>query len=76
MAPSSKTPSDNPSSLSHKILVALATYNECENIGRLYPAIRAILPNADILVIDDNSPDGTGNKVSALSQADPMLHLI
>ena len=76
MAPSSKTPSDNPSTLSHKILVALATYNECENIGRLYPAIRAILPNADILVIDDNSPDGTGNKVSALSQADPRLHLI
>ncbi len=76
MAPTSIIPSGNPSTLSHKILVALATYNERENIGRLYPAIRAILPNAEILVIDDNSPDGTGNIVATFCQSDPMLHLI
>jgi dolichol-phosphate mannosyltransferase len=42
------------------ILVALATYNEIENLPSLVEAIRAHLPDADVLVVDDNSPDGTG----------------
>lgn len=76
MLPTPTEPINTSFALGHKVLVALATYNECENIGRLYPAIRAIVPNADILVIDDNSPDGTGNRVATLAQADPSLHLI
>ena len=43
-----------------KTLVAIATYNEIENLPRLAEAIRHHLPDVDILVIDDNSPDGTG----------------
>lgn len=43
-----------------KILVAVATYNEIENLPRLLDAIRRQLPEASLLVIDDNSPDGTG----------------
>ncbi len=42
------------------ILVALATYNEIENLPSLVDAIHAELPLADVLVVDDNSPDGTG----------------
>jgi dolichol-phosphate mannosyltransferase len=42
------------------LLVALATYNEIENLPSLVAAIRAQLPDADVLVVDDNSPDGTG----------------
>jgi len=42
------------------ILVALATYNELENLPSLVEAIRRELPDADVLVVDDNSPDGTG----------------
>ncbi len=42
------------------ILIALATYNEIENLPTLVAAIRAQLPDADVLVVDDNSPDGTG----------------
>lgn len=42
------------------ILVALATYNEIENLPSLAAAIRTHLPDADVLVVDDNSPDGTG----------------
>ena len=42
------------------LLVALATYNEIENLPTLVAAIRAQLPDADVLVVDDNSPDGTG----------------
>lgn len=42
------------------LLVALATYNEIENLPTLVAAIHAQLPEADVLVVDDNSPDGTG----------------
>ena len=44
----------------HKTLVAIATYNERDNVHRLVEAIRQALPNTDILIIDDGSPDGTG----------------
>src|SRR3954454_15761977 len=43
-----------------RVLVALATYNEIENLPSLLDEIRRVLPEVDILVIDDNSPDGTG----------------
>ncbi len=42
------------------ILVAIATYNEIENLPSLVEAIHRELPTADVLVVDDNSPDGTG----------------
>lgn len=41
-------------------LVALATYNELDNLPSLVEAIHAQLPSAELLVVDDNSPDGTG----------------
>lgn len=43
-----------------RLLVALATYNEIGNLPHLIAVIRDALPAADILVVDDNSPDGTG----------------
>ena len=43
-----------------RTLVALATYNELENLPSLIDAIEQALPDADLLVVDDNSPDGTG----------------
>jgi dolichol-phosphate mannosyltransferase len=46
---------DSPS-----VLVALATYNEIENLPRLVEEILEKLPAVDVLVVDDNSPDGTG----------------
>ncbi|MGI9427084.1 MAG: polyprenol monophosphomannose synthase [Bythopirellula sp.] len=42
-------------------LVALATYNEIENLPELVAAIHSELPTASVLVVDDNSPDGTGS---------------
>ena len=44
----------------YRILVALATYNEIDNLPGLVDAIHSELPDADLLVVDDNSPDGTG----------------
>ncbi|HVT29325.1 MAG TPA: polyprenol monophosphomannose synthase [Lacipirellulaceae bacterium] len=42
------------------MLIALGTYNEIENLPGLVDAVRRVLPDADVLVVDDNSPDGTG----------------
>ena len=43
-----------------RVLVALATYNEIKNLPSLVDAIHSVLPDAELLIVDDNSPDGTG----------------
>ena len=55
------------------ILVSIATYNEVENLPRLVPAILQVVPTATILVIDDNSPDGTGKWCDEFATADNRL---
>jgi dolichol-phosphate mannosyltransferase len=50
-----------------RVLVVVPTYNEHENVAVLLPAVRSVVPAADILVVDDNSPDGTGDLVEALA---------
>lgn len=59
-----------------RLLVSLATYNEAGNITSLIHEIHKIVPHADILVIDDNSPDGTGALVAELSQKDARIRLL
>lgn len=56
--------------------VALPTYNEKGNIADLIAAIRAALPDPEIVVVDDNSPDGTWQIVQALSAAEPRIRLV
>jgi dolichol-phosphate mannosyltransferase len=59
-----------------KILVAVATYNEKENIERLLDAIFSAvegIPAVDALVVDDNSPDGTGRLVDSYAQRNPRV---
>lgn len=56
-----------------KVLVAVATYNEIENLPSLVAQIRQTVPDADILVVDDNSPDGTGQWVLEQSQTDSRI---
>lgn len=55
------------------LLVVIATYNEIENLPALLPAVLERAPNADILVIDDNSPDGTGEWCEAAAKKEPRL---
>ena len=43
-----------------RTLITVATYNEIENLPKLVDEILSVIPTADILVVDDNSPDGTG----------------
>ena len=59
-----------------RVLVNMATYNERENIGPLIAEIHRFVPSAHILVVDDNSPDGTGKAVDELAAADPRIHVL
>lgn len=59
-----------------KLLVSLATYNEAENLRPLVETIRQFAPQAAILVIDDNSPDGTGRVADELQATLPDIHVI
>jgi len=58
-----------------RLLITVCTYNELENIRQLIPDLRAIAPHADILVIDDNSPDGTAKTVEEFSATDARVLL-
>jgi len=57
-------------------LITLATYNERENLEPLVEEIFKVAPDVDVLVIDDNSPDGTGDIADRLADADPRIHVI
>ncbi len=59
-----------------KTLVVIPTYNELENIAAIVPAIFQVVPEVEILVVDDNSPDGTGAVVKDLQRQYPALHLL
>jgi dolichol-phosphate mannosyltransferase len=59
-----------------RILVSLATYNERDNLAALLREIRVYSPSCDMLVTDDNSPDGTGKLVDELAATDPTIHVI
>lgn len=59
-----------------KILAMLPTYNEADNIGPLMDDLLALDPRLDVLVIDDNSPDGTWQLVQQRAEKDPRVRLI
>ncbi len=59
-----------------RILVSIATYNEHDNLAPLFQEICKELPSAEVLVIDDNSPDGTGRLADELAAANPRLHVL
>lgn len=57
-------------------LVLVPTYNERDNIEPITAAILAALPDTHVLVIDDGSPDGTGELADDLAAADPRVHVL
>ncbi len=59
-----------------RLLVAVATYNEIENLPRLVEEIFEHVPHCEILVIDDNSPDGTGRWCDDHAAAEPRLQCL
>jgi dolichol-phosphate mannosyltransferase len=59
-----------------QLLVTLPTFNESENIGRLIDSLLALRPDLEVLVIDDDSPDGTWRVVAERAESDPRVHLL
>lgn len=59
-----------------KILTIIPTYNEIEALPITVQRLRAAVPESDVLVVDDNSPDGTGHLAERMGHADPKIHVL
>jgi len=59
-----------------KILVVIPTYNEKESLPKLVGRLLNLRPDIEILVVDDNSPDGTGKLAKEFSEQNPRIHLL
>jgi dolichol-phosphate mannosyltransferase len=59
-----------------RVLVVIPTYNESDNIRVIVDRVRRATPAVDILIADDNSPDGTGDIADELAQADGQIHVL
>lgn len=58
------------------VLVVIPTYNEKENVREIARAVLAVCPQADLLFVDDNSPDGTGRMADEIAAADARVHVL
>jgi len=59
-----------------KALIIVPTYNEAENVRGIAERLLAALPAADVLIVDDNSPDGTGAIADEMAAADRRIHVM
>ncbi|ORC21984.1 dolichol-phosphate mannosyltransferase [Rothia nasimurium] len=59
-----------------RVLTVIPTYNEKQNLPIVVERLRAAVPECDILVVDDNSPDGTGELADSLAQADSHVNVL
>jgi dolichol-phosphate mannosyltransferase len=62
--------------MAERALVIVPTYNERANIERLITAVLHQDPRLDMLIVDDNSPDGTGGIVEGMASRDPRIHIL
>ncbi len=59
-----------------RVVVIIPTYNELDNLPPITARLRSAVPAADVLVVDDNSPDGTGKAADELAAADDQIHVL
>jgi len=59
-----------------RVLTIIPTYNELESLPKTLARLRAAAPQVDVLIADDNSPDGTGALADELASADPQVHVL
>ena len=59
-----------------RTVIVMPTYNERQNLESIAGRVRAALPEADLLVVDDNSPDGTGDIADKLAEADSHVQVM
>ena len=62
--------------MKNELLILIPTYNEISNVEKILSQILALKLPADILFIDDNSPDGTGNKLEQLVEKHPNISVL
>ena len=62
--------------MAERALVCVPTYNEADNLPKIVPAILAQDPRLEVLVIDDGSPDGTGQLADAMAAVEPRIHVL
>ena len=59
-----------------RVVVVMPTYNERQNLEIIAARVREAVPDADLLVVDDNSPDGTGDLADKIAEADPRVQVM
>ena len=59
-----------------KPVIVVPTYDEKENVGPMAEAVLAAVPEATLLFVDDNSPDGTGDAIEALMKSEPRIRCL
>ena len=59
-----------------KVLIVIATYNEIDNLPQIVKELRSLVSDADILIVDDNSPDGSGRWALKEAEKDPRINAI
>lgn len=59
-----------------RVAVLIPTYNERENLPLIVARVRECVPDVDVVVLDDNSPDGTGQVADELAAADPKVAVV
>jgi dolichol-phosphate mannosyltransferase len=59
-----------------RVVVVIPTYNEAENLRWIVGRIRAAVPSVDVLVVDDGSPDGTGDLADTMAAEDPQVSVV
>jgi dolichol-phosphate mannosyltransferase len=69
-------PNPSAGASANRIVIVMPTYNERQNVESIAGRVRAALPEADLLVVDDNSPDGTGDLADKLAETDPHVQVM
>lgn len=59
-----------------RVVMVVPTYNEADNIAWIVGRLRSAQPSLDVLVVDDGSPDGTGDIADGLAATDPQVHVM
>ena len=62
--------------MSERVLIVVPTYNERDNVDDVVREFLAPIPTAELLFVDDHSPDGTGERLDELAAQDPRIHVL
>src|ERR1700761_3524919 len=65
-----------PNAATGRVVIVMPTYNERQNLEIMAGRIRESVPDADLLVVDDNSPDGTGDLADKLAEVDTQVQVM